>query len=34
MQNKGNRFAAALDNLEVAVIITDSNEKVIFMNKM
>ncbi|MFM2136769.1 MAG: hypothetical protein RL021_2169, partial [Bacteroidota bacterium] len=34
MQNKGNRFAAALDNLDVAVIITDSNEKVIFMNKM
>lgn len=34
MQNKGNRFAAALDSLEVAVIITDSNEKVIFMNKM
>jgi DNA-binding LytR/AlgR family response regulator len=34
MQNKGNRFAAALDNLEVAVIITDSNEKVIFINKM
>jgi len=34
MQNKGNRFAAALDNLEVAVIITDANEKVIFMNKM
>src|SRR3954464_4965749 len=34
MQNKGNRFAAALDSLEVAVIITDANEKVIFMNKM
>lgn len=34
MQNKGNRFAAALDSLDVAVIITDSNEKVIFMNKM
>jgi PAS domain S-box-containing protein len=34
MQNKGNRFAAALENLDVAVIITDSNEKVIFMNKM
>lgn len=34
MQNKGNRFAAALDNLDVAVIITDSNEKVIFLNKM
>jgi PAS domain S-box-containing protein len=34
MQNKGNRFAAALDSLEVAVIITDSNEKVIFLNKM
>jgi PAS domain S-box-containing protein len=34
MQNKGNRFAAALDSVEVAVIITDSNEKVIFMNKM
>ncbi len=34
MQNKGNRFAAALDNLEVAVIITDANEKVIFINKM
>ena len=32
--NKGNRFAAALDSLEVAVLITDSNEKVIFMNKM
>ncbi len=32
--NKGNRFAAALDSLEVAVIITDSHEKVIFMNKM
>ncbi len=34
MQNKGNRFAAALESLDVAVIITDSNEKVIFMNKM
>lgn len=34
MQNKGNRFAAALESLEVAVIITDANEKVIFMNKM
>ena len=34
MQNKGNRFAAALDSLEVAVIITDANERVIFMNKM
>ncbi|REJ80970.1 MAG: response regulator [Bacteroidetes bacterium] len=34
MQNKGNRFAAALDSLEVAVIITGSNDKVIFMNKM
>jgi PAS domain S-box-containing protein len=34
MQNKGNRFAAALDSLDVAVIITDANEKVIFMNKM
>src|SRR6185369_3274345 len=34
MRNKGNRFATALDSLEVAVIITDSNEKVIFMNKM
>lgn len=34
MLNKGNRFAAALDSLEVAVIITDANEKVIFLNKM
>lgn len=34
LQNKGNRFAAALDSVDVAVIITDSNEKVIFMNKM
>ncbi|MBP7728966.1 MAG: response regulator, partial [Bacteroidia bacterium] len=34
LQNKGNRFAAALDTLDVAVIITDANEKVIFMNKM
>jgi PAS domain S-box-containing protein len=34
MLNKGNRFAAALDNLDVAIIITDSNEKVIFLNKM
>lgn len=34
MLNKGNRFAAALDSLEVAVVITDANEKVIFMNKM
>ncbi len=34
VRNKGNRFATALDSLEVAVIITDSNEKVIFMNKM
>jgi PAS domain S-box-containing protein len=32
--NKGDRFATALDSLEVAVIITDANEKVIFMNKM
>ncbi len=32
--NKGNRFALALDSVDVAVIITDSNEKVIFMNKM
>ncbi len=34
LQNKGNRFAAALDSVDVAVIITDANEKVIFMNKM
>ncbi len=34
IQNKGNRFAMALDSLDVAVIITDANEKVIFMNKM
>jgi PAS domain S-box-containing protein len=34
MQNKGNRFAIALDSLDVAVIITDANEKIIFMNKM
>src|SRR6185436_17766914 len=34
MQNKGNRFASALDSLDVAVIITDANEKVIFMNRM
>lgn len=34
VRNKGNRFATALDSLEVAVIITDANEKVIFMNKM
>ena len=34
MQNKGNRFASALDSLEVAIIITDSNEKIIFLNKM
>ncbi|CAN5633780.1 hypothetical protein BH11BAC1_BH11BAC1_23650 [soil metagenome] len=32
--NKGNRFALALDSVDVAVIITDANEKVIFMNKM
>ena len=32
--NKGNRFASALDSVDVAVIITDANEKVIFMNKM
>ena len=34
MQNKGNRFATALDSVDVAVIITDANEKVIFINKM
>ena len=34
IQNKGNRFAIALDSLDVAVIITDANEKIIFMNKM
>ncbi len=34
MQNKGNRFAIALDSLDVAVIITDASEKTIFMNKM
>lgn len=34
VQAKGNRFASALDSLEVAVIITDANEKVIFMNRM
>jgi len=34
MQNKGNRFAIALDSLDVAVIITDAQEKIIFMNKM
>ena len=34
LKNKGNRFAAALDSVDVAVIITDANEKVIFMNKM
>ena len=34
MQNKGNRFATALDSLDVAVIITDASEKIIFMNKM
>jgi len=34
VQNKGNRFASALESLDVAVIITDSNEKIIFMNRM
>ncbi|MCX6290883.1 MAG: response regulator [Bacteroidetes bacterium] len=34
IQNKGNRFATALDSLDVAVIITDANEKIIFMNRM
>ena len=34
MQNKGNRFAIALDGLDVAVIITDASEKTIFINKM
>ena len=34
IQNKGNRFAIALDSLDVAVIITDASEKIIFMNKM
>ena len=34
MQNKGNRFAIALDSLDVAVIITDASEKTIFINKM
>jgi PAS domain S-box-containing protein len=34
LQNKGNRFAIALDSLDVAVIITDASEKIIFMNKM
>ncbi|MEO0311538.1 MAG: hypothetical protein RIQ89_1195, partial [Bacteroidota bacterium] len=34
VQNRGNRFASALESLEVAVIITDADEKVIFMNKM
>ncbi len=34
MMNRGNRFAIALDSLDVAVIITDANEKIIFMNKM
>src|SRR5262249_1055422 len=32
--NKGNRFASALDNLDVAIIITDATEKIIFLNKM
>jgi|GEM_PF-453780 PAS domain S-box-containing protein len=34
VQNKGNRFASALESLDVAVIITDANEKIIFMNRM
>lgn len=34
VQNKGNRFASALESLEVAVIITDASEKIIFMNRM
>ena len=34
VRNKGNRFAAALESLDVAVIITDANEKVMFMNRM
>jgi PAS domain S-box-containing protein len=33
MVDKGNRYASALDHLDVAVIITDANEKVSFINR-
>jgi len=33
VKNTGNRFAAALEKVEMAVIITDANHKVTFINK-
>src|SRR5258708_21567457 len=33
VKNTGNRFAAALEKVDMAVIITDANHKVNFMNK-
>ncbi len=33
MRNSGNRYAAALEKIDVAVVITDANSKVTFMNK-